>query len=87
MSFTAAVTEEIEMSEKAREAKNAYFRAYRGAHKDKLQKYQREYSRKYRKEHPERRKAYEAAYWERRADKDLQQLRDNIAEQAPESEG
>ena len=48
MSFTAAVTEEIEMSEKAREAKNAYFRAYREAHKDKLQKYQREYSRKYR---------------------------------------
>ena len=87
MSFTTTAPEAIEMSEKAREAKNAYFRAYREAHKDKLQKYHREYARKYRKAHPDRRRVYEAAYWERRADKDLQQLRDNIAEQAPESEG
>lgn len=78
MSFTAAPKT---ISEKAREARNAYFRAYREAHKDKLRKYQREYARKYRKEHPERRKEYEAAYWERRADKDLQQLRESIAEQ------
>ena len=78
----------VKLSDKAREAKNEYFRQYRAAHRDKIRAYNREYMKKYRKENPEQQKRYYAEYWERRAEKDLQQLRECIeTEPQPEREG
>lgn len=88
MSVTAAPTTTT-MSEAAKEARREYFRAYRQKNREKLRKYNKEYGKKYRAAHPELRKATNAAYWERKADKDMQKLRDSIAaeQEAPEQIG
>lgn len=53
----------MQMSDAAREAKNAYLREWRRKNPDKV----REYIRKWRKNNPEKVREINQRYWERRA--------------------
>ena len=56
-------TNQEPMSEEAKRAKAAYYKAYREKNRDKL----REYYREYRRKNKEKVKGYNATYWQKKA--------------------
>lgn len=67
-----------EMSTAAAIARREYYREYRAKNHEKLKAYAREYNKRYRQEHPDRYEQYRNNYWERRANKDMEKLREAI---------
>ena len=56
----------MNLSEEAREARNAYMREWKRNHRDKCNRYQN----KWRSENPDKVAAYNREYWERKANAD-----------------
>ena len=55
---------EKQMTEKAKQLKRAYYKAWRDANKEKVRKHQATYKAR----HPEKAKQYDIDYWNRQAD-------------------
>ena len=60
---TPVLTNRIQYSEAAKEARRAYNKKYRHEHAEKI----RNYNRAYRQKHPDKIREYNCRYWERKA--------------------
>lgn len=62
---------------RAQELRREYARQWRQKNRDKV----KAYNEAWRKKHPEKAREYQARYWERRANADLETLRNAIDEE------
>ena len=68
-----------ELSEQARKLRAEYQRPYIQAWRQQNKEHIREYSRQWRQRNREKCREYQRRYWEKLADEQMQQLRENIS--------
>lgn len=69
----------MKLSEEAKKIRTEYQRPYIQAWRQRNKEHIREYNRQWRQRNREKCREYQAAFWERKADEQMRQLRENIS--------